>query len=36
MPSHEPAPPPVTTVDSPSHAPMLTVDPGDTTDWILA
>ena len=36
MPSHELAPPPVTTVDSPSQAPVLTVDPGDTTDWILA
>ena len=31
MPSHELAPPPVTTVDSPSPAPLLTVDPGDTT-----
>jgi hypothetical protein len=33
MPSHELAPPPVTTVDvySPSRTPVLTVDPGDTT-----
>jgi hypothetical protein len=33
MPSHELAPPPVTTVDvySPSYTPLLAVDPGDTT-----
>jgi hypothetical protein len=33
MPSHELAPPPVTTVDvySPSYPPGLTVDPGDAT-----
>jgi hypothetical protein len=33
MPSHQLAPPSATTVDvySPSHTPVLTVDPGDTT-----